>query len=318
MNQQRPGNAPDGTPEADLLADMGDYPELHTLLAELRDLGQGPAPEPSPELAAFFKPKVVPLRRRKRRGAIIGVVVAASMSMGVGAVAANQEVRENLYAAVDTAVDLVQPDGPDQGINQANDGGASDSGLPALPPAVAKPGGADIPEGSGQRVERPGGPLKAAVKEPGSQGDKEPGTAASAAPTAPDPAGQAAAGKGQPAGDQTNDAKANDKAHGKPKANKPDPQPHLPADEAVRNAVPKAAPHAGKAQQPAKRLVRRAVEGAPLVNKGQDNRAPGHAEDKGSGAAEKQSGPVEKIVEKGVDPTVERLGRTLGNVADRD
>ncbi|AUI50828.1 hypothetical protein [Arthrobacter crystallopoietes] len=312
MNQQRPGSAPD----ADLLADMGDYPELHTLLAELRDLGQGPAPEPSPELAAFFKPKVVPLRR-KRRGAVIGVVVAASMSLGVGAVAANEEVRENLYAAVDTAVELVQPDEL-EASNQANDGGASDNALPALPPVVAMPGGADIPAGAGQRVERPGGPVKAAVKEHGSQGDKEPGTqrgkSSSAAAPAQDPAGPTAAGQGQ----ASEKAKANDKAHGAPKANKPDSKPHLPADEVVRNAAPKAAPHAGKAQQPAKRLVRRAVEGAPLVNKGQDNRAPGQAEDKGSGAAEKQSGPVEKIVEKGVDPAVERLGRTLGNVVDRD
>ena len=52
--------------------------------------------------------------------------------------------------------------------------------------------------------------------------------------------------------------------------------------------------------------------------RGQDKQAPGQAEDKGSGAAEKQSGPVEKIVEKGVDPTADRLGRTMGNVADRD
>ncbi|NMR29013.1 hypothetical protein [Crystallibacter degradans] len=314
MTQQRPGSAPD----ADLLADAGDYPELHTLLAELRDLGQGPAPEPSPELAAFFKPKVVPLRR-KRRGAVIGVVVAASMSLGVGTVAANEEVRENLYAAVDTAVDLVQPDEQDQLTNQANDGGASDSALPVLPPVVAMPGGADIAAGAGQRVERSGGPVIVAAKEPGRQGGREPGTqrgngAGPAAPAAPGPAAKASPGQGQQAG-QANEkakarAKANNKAQDKPKANKP----NKPAGEAVRNAVP----NAGKAQQPVKRLVRRAVEGAPLVNGGQDKQAPGQAEEKGRGAAEKQSGPVEKIVEKGVDPTVERLGRTLGKAVDRD
>ena len=315
MSQQRPGTAPD----ADLLADAGDYPELHTLLAELRDLGQGPAPEPSPELAAFFKPKVVPLRR-KRRGAIVGVVVAASMSLGVGAVAANEEVRENLYAAVDTAVELVQPDEQDQPRNQANDGGASDNALPALPPVVATPGGADLSAGAGQRVERSGGPVQAAAKEPGNprgngtdsrvRASGQP-PAVPAAPAVPDSAAKASAGKGQPAGGQ---AKANDNAHDNPKANKPETKPQKLADDAVRNAVP----NAGKAQQPVKRLVRRAVEGAPLVNRGQDKQASGQAEDKGSGAAEKQSGPVEKIVEKGVDPTVDRLGRTLGKVADRD
>ncbi|MCW2130977.1 hypothetical protein [Arthrobacter sp. VKM Ac-2550] len=324
MNQQRPGDAPD----ADLLADAGDSPELHTLLAELRDLGQGPAPEPSPELAAFFKPKVVPLRR-KRRGAVIGVVVAASMSLGVGTVAANEEVRENLYAAVDTAVDLVQPDEQDQLTNQANDGGASDSALPALPPVVAMPGGADIPAGAGQRVERSGGPVKAtAAKGPDRQGGKEPGTqrgngARPAAPAAPGPVAKASAGQGQQAGGQANEkakgqanekAKANNKVQDKPKANKP----NKPAGEAVRNAVPNVAPNAGKAQQPVKRLVRRAVEGAPLVTNDQDKQAPGPAEEKGRGAAEKRSGPVEKIVEKGVDPTVERLGRTPGKVVDRD
>jgi hypothetical protein len=319
MNQQR---RPESTPDADLLADAGDYPELHTLLAELRDLGQGPAPEPSPELAAFFKPNVVPLRR-KRRGAIIGVVVAASMSLGVGAVAANEEVRENLYAAVDTAVDLVQPDEPDQGINQANDGGASDSALPALPPVVATPGGADIPAGAGQRVERSGGPLKAAAKEPGNQGNN--GAGAGEGADGQPPAALAAkdpAGKGQPAGGQANEkanGKTKDKGKDNPKANKPEPKANKPkankpAGEAVRNV----APYVGKVQQPVKKLVRRAVEGAPLINKGQDKAAPKKAEEKGRGAAEKRSGPVENIVEKGVDPTVQRLGRTLGKVVDRD
>ncbi|HEX2246093.1 MAG TPA: hypothetical protein VHH13_00865 [Arthrobacter sp.] len=323
MNQQR---HPDSTPDADLLADAGDYPELHTLLAELRDLGQGPAPEPSPELAVFFKPKVVPLRRRKRRGAIIGVVVAASMSMGVGAVAANEEVRENLYAAVDTAVDLVQPDEPDQGINQANDGGASDSGLPALPSVVAAPGGADIRAGAGQRVERSGGQLKAGAKEPVSQGNNGAGAgegadgeppAAPAAPAAKDPAG-----KGQPAGGQANEKaneKANDKGNDSPKVNKPEPKANkpkanMPAGESIRNV----APDLGKAQQPVKKLVRRAVEGAPLINNGQDKAAPKQAEDKRRGAAEKRPASVEKIVEQGVDPTAERLGRSLGKVVDRD
>jgi len=189
---------------------------------------------------------------------------------------------------------------------------------------VATPGGADLSAGAGQRVERSGVPVQAAAKEPGNpRGNGSDSRvrangqlpAVPAAPAVPDSAAKASAGKGQPAGGQAKEkAKADDNAHDKPKANKPETKPQKPADEAVRNAVP----NAGKAQQPVKRLVRRAVEGAPLVNRGQDKQATGQAEDKGSGAAEKQSGPVEKIVEKGVDPTVDRLGRTLGKVADRD
>jgi hypothetical protein len=177
------------------------------------------------------------------------------------------------------------------------------------------PGGADIPAGAGERIERSGGPVKSAAKERGSQSGNDAGSRirASGNPpavaAAPDSAAKAPAGKGQQAGGQ-----ANEKPKAHDKANKPYPKPNTPAGEAVRNA----APNAGKAEQPVKRLVRRAVEGAPLINKGQDKQAPGQAEDKGSGAVEKKSGPVEKIVEKGVDPTVERLGRTLGNVLDRD
>ncbi|GLB68043.1 hypothetical protein [Arthrobacter mangrovi] len=124
-----------------LLSGGGDDPALARALASLRDLGNGPAPAPSAELSALFGSNVVPLRRRRRRGALLGVVVAASMGLGVGTVAAvSPDFRHTLQDAVDGAVVLVQP-----GVQaeEQNDGGNS-AGAP-VPEATRDAGGPAAP-----------------------------------------------------------------------------------------------------------------------------------------------------------------------------
>ncbi|WP_262107674.1 hypothetical protein [Arthrobacter sp. Marseille-P9274] len=124
-----------------LLSGGGDNPGLSRALASLRDLGTGPAPAPSAELSALFGSNVVPLRRRRRRGALLSVVVAASMGLGVGTVAAvSPDFRHSLQDAVDGAVVLVQP-----GVQakEQNDGGNS-AGAP-VPEATRDAGGPAAP-----------------------------------------------------------------------------------------------------------------------------------------------------------------------------
>jgi hypothetical protein len=116
MNRQRPEDELDA-----LLSGGGDNPGLSRALVSLRELGSGPAPAPSAELSVLFGSNVMPLRRRRRRGALLGVVVAASMGLGVGTVAAvSPDFRHSLQDAVDGAVVLVQP-----GVQaeEQNDGG---------------------------------------------------------------------------------------------------------------------------------------------------------------------------------------------------
>ena len=124
-----------------LLSGGGDNPGLSRALASLRELGTGPAPAPSAELSALFGSNVVPLRRRRRRGALLSVVVAASMGLGVGTVAAvSPDFRHSLQDAVDGAVVLVQP-----GVQakEQNDGGNS-AGAP-VPEATRDTGGPAAP-----------------------------------------------------------------------------------------------------------------------------------------------------------------------------
>ena len=124
-----------------LLSGGGDNPGLSRALASLRDLGTGPAPAPSAELSALFGSNVMPLRRRRRRGALLSVVVAASMGLGVGTVAAvSPDFRHSLQDAVGGAVVLVQP-----GVQakEQNDGGDS-AGAP-VPEATRVAGGPAAP-----------------------------------------------------------------------------------------------------------------------------------------------------------------------------
>jgi hypothetical protein len=134
MNRQRPEDELDA-----LLSGGGDNPELSRALASLRDLGSVPAPAPSAELSALFGPNVVPLhrQRRRRRGVLLSAVVAASMGLGVGTVAAvSPDFRHGLQEAVADAVVLVQSGSQ---AEEQNDGGNS-AGAP-VPVATRDSGG---------------------------------------------------------------------------------------------------------------------------------------------------------------------------------
>ncbi len=84
---------------------------LRMVLLELRSLANGPAPEPSAELAAFLNPDIVTLasrRRRKHRPILVSLTVIAAMSLGVGAAAAaSPEFRNAAQHAISTAVSAI-------------------------------------------------------------------------------------------------------------------------------------------------------------------------------------------------------------------
>lgn len=97
----------------DLLSETAetDSAGLRMVLLELRSLANGPAPEPSAELAALLNPDIVTLdsrRRRKPRPILVSLAVIAAMSLGVGAAAAaSPEFRSAAQHAISTAVSAI-------------------------------------------------------------------------------------------------------------------------------------------------------------------------------------------------------------------
>lgn len=114
-------------------------PQLREALDLLRELGRGPVPEPSDAVAAFFVDRPVRRapRRRRPRHFLAGVLVAASMGLGAGAVAAaSGGFHLSVQAGADGAVDFSRP-----GISSAATvpGTASPAGTAAPAPAAAVP-----------------------------------------------------------------------------------------------------------------------------------------------------------------------------------
>jgi hypothetical protein len=79
------GAAADGQ---DPLAAGSGPTDVALLVREIQVLGRQPAPAPSPELEALLRQGLPNLRKRRRRTAAVGIVVAGSMSMtGIAAAA---------------------------------------------------------------------------------------------------------------------------------------------------------------------------------------------------------------------------------------
>lgn len=137
-----------------------DTAAMTQFLAELRDLGTGPAPEPSPELAALLA-GAAPLgptrRRRHRRAVLVSAAVAAAVVASTGVAAARNDLPAPAQRLVSTVVDRLTPfhigDEPAHPIvpvvprrSPSSDERASDS------PAEQEPG----EDTSGSTTARPG------------------------------------------------------------------------------------------------------------------------------------------------------------------
>jgi len=91
-----------------------EYGSVAEALADLRSFGNGPAPTPSPALAALLDPVVVPLhpsvqvRRRSHRGAWISAA-AAALVVGTGVAAAQQALPEGMQHLVSSVINDVTP-----------------------------------------------------------------------------------------------------------------------------------------------------------------------------------------------------------------
>ncbi|WP_336715996.1 hypothetical protein [Arthrobacter sp. USHLN218] len=249
-----------------LLSGGGDNPALSRALASLRDLGTGPAPAPSAELSALFGSNVVPLRRRRRRGALLGVVVAASMGLGVGTVAAvNPDFRHGLQDAVDGAVVLVQP-----GVQaeEPNDGGNS-AGAP-VPEATRDTGGptAEVTTPAADAKDDPAADRADEAKKAAEEANDVPGEAAGGAGRTDDSASRTgiAPGNGQPVPGQ---AKKDEVAE----------QPEGKADDSKRAPQSVTVDPPGKAAQAPGQLKEKAKE-APGQLKEKAKEAPGQLKEK--------------------------------------
>ncbi|MBF4994750.1 hypothetical protein ITX31_11595 [Arthrobacter gandavensis] len=92
-----------------LLAESGaeDARELGDALLRLRSEARAPAPEPSPELAAFFTRGVTPLKKiSRRRGYLLGGAIIAAMAAGTTGVAASNG---GLWITAEDAHDVPAP-----------------------------------------------------------------------------------------------------------------------------------------------------------------------------------------------------------------
>ena len=96
-----------------MLSETGetDSAGLRLVLLELRSLANGPAPEPSAELAAFLTTGVATMasrRRRKHRPVLLSLTIIAAMGLGIGAAAAaSPEFRNAAQHAITTAVNAI-------------------------------------------------------------------------------------------------------------------------------------------------------------------------------------------------------------------
>lgn len=255
-----------------LLSGGGDNPALSRALASLRDLGTGPAPAPSAELSALFGSNVVPLRRHRRRGALLGVVVAASMGLGIGTVAAvNPDFRHSLQDAVDGAVVLVQP-----GVQaeEPNDGGNS-AGAP-VPEATRDAGGPTI------QATTPAADAKDVPAADRADEAKKATAAKNAAENAKGVPGGAAedAGRSDDSASRTGIAPGNGQlVPGQAKKNEVAEQPEGKADDSKRVPQRVTVDPPGKAAQAPGQLKKKAKE-APGQLKEKAKEAPGQLKEK--------------------------------------
>jgi len=133
-----------------LLAESGveETPEISDALTGLRSEARRPAPEPSPELEAFFTPGVTPIRRiSRRRGYMLGGAIIAAMAAGTTGVAATSG---ELWVTAEDAPDAPVPvnfeqvPAPTPAPAEA-DPAAVPPALPAAPEAAAPDPAAETP-----------------------------------------------------------------------------------------------------------------------------------------------------------------------------
>jgi hypothetical protein len=132
---------PDGTDLNSVDWDGGDCPpQLREALDLLRELGRGPVPEPSDAVAAFFVDRPVRRapRRRRPRHFLAGVLVAASMGLGAGAVAAaSGAFHVSVEAGADGAADFSRP-GISSAVTAPGTASPVGTAAPAPVPATAE------------------------------------------------------------------------------------------------------------------------------------------------------------------------------------
>jgi hypothetical protein len=137
-------------------------PQLREALDSIRDLGRGPVPEPSDAVAAFFVDHPVRRapRRRRQRNFLAGVLVAASMGLGAGAVAAaSGAFHVSVEAGADGTADFSRP-----GINSAVIVPGTAVPTPATATPATRTPETTVPETSETTV--PGAPATTAAQAP--------------------------------------------------------------------------------------------------------------------------------------------------------
>lgn len=186
-----PGTNDDRADVRRFLAECGveETPELLATLLQLRGLGRGAAPDPSPELDQQMGATVLPLTPRppRRRGFLLSAALIGAMTAGTSAVAASNEAL--LVVSERQEEDSAEDDGSDAAAGE--DAGQERAGHRAE----------DI-DGPGPDFSAGGVPPEAGEQEAGEQepGNQEAGTAGTpfgpdAAPEVPEAAVPAEAGQ---------------------------------------------------------------------------------------------------------------------------
>jgi hypothetical protein len=168
-----------------LLADSGldDDPVLADLMAELRDLGNGPAPRPAPAVAALLATGSAPRARRRGRRVVVGLLVAATLGGGAAAAAATPAVRDGASSAVSSFVGATpapatrdQPVAEQAPSDHARAGRRSTGATPAPAAITVAPAGSPAASGA-----RRAGPV--ITPSPTSEGHGSGGGKATASPS---------------------------------------------------------------------------------------------------------------------------------------
>jgi hypothetical protein len=150
MSAMQLGREDEGIHEMLLDAGLDGAEDLRNSLEELRALALEPAPEPRADLAALLSPAVPSLGQRRwsrrRRMAVVGAALAGTMSLGAGAVAANDDFRRSVSESVSgitqTVGEIFLPPG-DAPVQQPAPAVPSPSYVPAEPGQAAT---APVPE----------------------------------------------------------------------------------------------------------------------------------------------------------------------------
>jgi hypothetical protein len=141
-----------GVPSAPATGDQSEQDEVARFLVELRMLGEGAPPAPSPELAALLGGAVALEPRRRRphyRVALRSAVVAAAVVSALVVAAANHDLPQPAQRVVSNVVNVLTPFqiGPD------NRGTLT----PTFTPQPARPAAPPGDDSSGPGEDRPGG-----------------------------------------------------------------------------------------------------------------------------------------------------------------